>query len=361
VGESSQLLGSSGLRDLRNRGGDRGGGVRAAGSKAARGRRASPGTDPAGPGLDGQLGTADDTTATTTTDANGAYLFQDLAAGDHLLTQTPPSGYAAAGGQVLSQFQTASVTSPATIEVTVVDPAQMWVNYLGVQSGRWEVVNADIAWRSALIATMGELVASLGTAPGLTDVSPAFGTLCVDALMDLTFEGGEVFLVDPEPLSTSLPANAGRIAYLFNRYGGGATTSNTEAAGLAAAVHEFVFDATPDLSSGSFVLNGPAAPWTTAAEFATLLAEANAFLAESAGKSELAIFLDARLGRPDPVPAGSQSLIAKGSYNFASIPAAEPGVELVKEADKGSVGPFEHVTYTYTLTNTGGVPLVEII
>lgn len=46
-----------------------------------------------GAGDDGVVGTADDTTATTTTDANGKYLFDNLDAGDYKVTFGKPNGY----------------------------------------------------------------------------------------------------------------------------------------------------------------------------------------------------------------------------------------------------------------------------
>ncbi|MEL7088287.1 MAG: SdrD B-like domain-containing protein, partial [Planctomycetota bacterium] len=46
-----------------------------------------------GAGLDGEFGTADDTTATQTTDENGEYLFEDLDAGDYQVTFGTLDGY----------------------------------------------------------------------------------------------------------------------------------------------------------------------------------------------------------------------------------------------------------------------------
>lgn len=46
-----------------------------------------------GAGVDGVIGTADDLTQTTTTDANGKYLFDELDAGDYKVTFGKPEGY----------------------------------------------------------------------------------------------------------------------------------------------------------------------------------------------------------------------------------------------------------------------------
>ena len=46
-----------------------------------------------GAGADGQFGTADDTSATTTTDANGNYAFENVVWGDYKIQMTVPEGY----------------------------------------------------------------------------------------------------------------------------------------------------------------------------------------------------------------------------------------------------------------------------
>ncbi|WP_230970026.1 Ig-like domain-containing protein [Nitrogeniibacter aestuarii] len=46
-----------------------------------------------GAGADGQFGTADDTSSTTTTDANGNYLFENVVWGDYKIQMTVPDGY----------------------------------------------------------------------------------------------------------------------------------------------------------------------------------------------------------------------------------------------------------------------------
>ncbi len=48
-------------------------------------------------GTDGILGTSDDGTTTTTTDAAGNYIFDNLAAGGYMIQVTPPSGYTQKG------------------------------------------------------------------------------------------------------------------------------------------------------------------------------------------------------------------------------------------------------------------------
>lgn len=70
-----------------------------------------------GAGADGQLGTADDTVRTTTTDANGAYRFTDVAWGQYKVALAAPDGWQAtaadvgANDQIDSDFRAVTTTT----------------------------------------------------------------------------------------------------------------------------------------------------------------------------------------------------------------------------------------------------------
>jgi hypothetical protein len=73
--------------------------------------------------------------ATTTTDAKGAYLFSDsnvpggLNAGTYRLVETPPAGFFNQGAQALSQLDPATVLGSNTIQVTITDPSNLFLNF----------------------------------------------------------------------------------------------------------------------------------------------------------------------------------------------------------------------------------------
>ncbi|MEK8049520.1 SdrD B-like domain-containing protein [Ideonella sp. DXS22W] len=76
-----------------------------------------------GAGVDGQFNTADDITATTTTAADGSYLFKDLNAGKYTVTFDEPAGYAItkqdAAGTTDAKDSDANVTTGTTAEITL--------------------------------------------------------------------------------------------------------------------------------------------------------------------------------------------------------------------------------------------------
>jgi uncharacterized repeat protein (TIGR01451 family) len=93
-----------------------------------------------------------------------------------------------------------------------------------------------------------------------------------------------------------------------------------------------------------------------------------AFLKDSAGKSEKALFLDATMGGLITSIRGRQSMLALGSINFANTPGT-PDIQIVKETNHvhatGPTGPSipvgGPVVWDYTVTNTGTVPLRNVV
>jgi hypothetical protein len=78
--------------------------------------------------------------AAATTDANGAYLFDDanvptsfgnpgLNPGTYTLVQTPPPGFVNDATQVLSQLNPATAVDASTIQVTLLDPSQIFISF----------------------------------------------------------------------------------------------------------------------------------------------------------------------------------------------------------------------------------------
>lgn len=258
---------------------------------------------------------------TAVTNANGQYVFTNLASGDYLVKELPPAGYQASGAQVLSQVEAASVQAADTIKVTV--PANpIFVNYNGVQPGTFLVVNDKVNGTST-VDSAGPMQVSLGTIAGQTNINAGYLTLCLDDIRRLSFGGGEKFPVLTQPITsttngvTTIPADrAGRVAFLYNHYGNTSLTNVTGPA-LQLAVWELIYDTNPnpDFSAGNFQSLGPVNP-ADSATFNQVIAQAKAYFDQSAGKSETALFLDATT--PSTQPNGFQSMIATGSFNFGN-------------------------------------------
>jgi hypothetical protein len=66
---------------------------------------------------------------TTTTDASGAYLFQNLPSGSYRITETPPSGYVNDASQPNSPLTPIISQTTNSIEVQLSDPSQLQVSY----------------------------------------------------------------------------------------------------------------------------------------------------------------------------------------------------------------------------------------
>src|SRR5207249_892164 len=89
------------------------------------------------------------------------------------------------------------------------------------------------------------------------------------------------------PLTPTTMANLGRIGYLYNHFGMNLAANSADGAGMQLAISELEYDATPDLSSGNFVV----LPGTDPAA----LAAAQNYLNLSAGKDERAVYLNVNL------------------------------------------------------------------
>jgi hypothetical protein len=116
--------------------------------------------------------------ATATTDANGAYLFQDstsasltpsdpgvltsygkpgLNPGQYTLVETPPAGYVNNGTQVLSQINPMTAVNASTIQVTVLDPASyntvVFNSTNFFNRNAWDFLGEDFHFAGATVAT----------------------------------------------------------------------------------------------------------------------------------------------------------------------------------------------------------------
>lgn len=265
--------------------------------------------------------------ATATSDAQGAYAFANLAAGNYLVKEVPPQGYQASGAQALSQIETASVQGTDTIAVTVpADP--VYINYSGIVPNGFQTFTNQIDNHPSQVDRAGPLAVSSGTTPGATNLSGSFNTFCLNDLQILSPNGGDQFQVLLKPITgttnNAIPIaadRAGRIAFLYNHFGTGAL-NNIQGPALQLAIWELLYDsgATADFANGNFKVLGPVAP-TDQATLNSVIAQATSYFNASAGKSEAALFLQSST----PVgTSNAQSMIATGSFNFGANPGTNP-------------------------------------
>ena len=153
-----------------------------------------------------------------------------------------------------------------------------------------------------------------------------------------------------QPATTGLQYNGGQIGWLIDHYGSSDLTDD-EAAGLQLAIWELELDPVPNLSAGNFQAAVPGV--TTAA-----LAYANAYLAESAGKSAMAIYFDAQYTATGNTANAYQGMIATDSFNFSNVAGSQPasslsGTVYVDANNNGKVDPGEPTLPGVTVILTG--------
>ena len=317
--------------------------------------------------------------ATTVADAAGGYAFKGLEPGNYFVTERPLANQAVVANRSRTDLYPSSSVKSDTIAVTVTDPARAYVNYKGVLPDGYIAMTNVVNGRTTDDA-VGSLGASLGTAPGKSDLSAGFVAFCLDDLHRLEFAGGASFQVTPRPLtdltngasSTPISADhAGRIGYLFNHYGN-ASLTNVQAAGLQLAVWELIYDTgvDADYAAGNFQVKGAIDP-AQSGLVNQAITQAKSFFAESQGKSEAGLYLQATSAlAPGPVD-GFQSLVARGSFDFLNVPTAVGGADSTVSSlsgftycdanDNGVKDPSEPaisgVTVTLTGTDGSGKPV----
>ena len=289
--------------------------------------------------------------ASTTSGADGGYLFNSsnvtggLTVGATYNLVESASGYTNTGAQALSTVNTASVTAPNAIQVTIVDPNKVSAAFTSPTSygnppydGIGYTLNG-----TASTTNPTQLNFTLSGDPNLTNGS--ITTLCVGLRDQLSFNAPFATGVVSQ---TALP-NGGQIGYLYNHYGLTTLSSTTTvpssiqglslknlAAGLQLAVWELEY-------GSSLAVTGYDTNYTTKDEYKDLQTAAAAFIADSTGKSEKIAVLDASLSGQLPTPTatpGGQSILAALSYNFGNklTPILKGGLSGVVYADSNNNG-----------------------
>jgi serine-aspartate repeat-containing protein C/D/E len=305
--------------------------------------------------------------ASTTTDATGAYLFNDanvpggLLPGTYRLVETPPAGYLntptpnQAAVSASWPFGTATQLNPATIQVTLSDwnnPANppLALNFLStgdIASLQMTLTNPLPILPNNNGAFTYDFVGELNLRLTGDDLAQPvdFLTYCLDLtrLLPNPPATGQV-IPRSEPVPPNLSANAGRIAYLYNEYGAAGFLNGAasalfagqgiadsgvlppaaeDAAAFQLALWELCYDVgTPakpegDLEAGNFFFRAVAGQpdFSTDPASVAVRQKAYAFLRDSLGKSEQAIFLDGSV-------SNTQLTIISGSLNFGNVRGA---------------------------------------
>ena len=280
--------------------------------------------------VDLYLGNSATRLATTTTAADGGYKFDGgnvaggLTVGATYRLVESAAGYSNTGAQALSTLNPAAVLSTSTIQVTVVDPNSITASFTGPESYGNPPYNGIYYSLNGTSGTDNptQLFFSLSGAQALN--ASSIESLCVGVGDHLSFNSPFGTVVD----SQGAMPNGGQIAYLFNHY---ATSSvNTPATPFPATVQGL---SAKNIASGlqvavwqleygsAYVLTGAQAGYTSAQDYSDIQAAAAAFVADSTGKSEKMIILDASKTGQIPTPTatpGGQSILAAMSYNFGN-------------------------------------------
>ena len=293
--------------------------------------------------------------ASTVTNADGYYRFDNLSAGKYKLVEVASNGYVATNAQVNAVFN-AGAWNGQSIDVTVADATTaapvMVARTPGIAGGLAGVNTAYVLTSGSPasnqftpnpdVTNAHQFQAQLVAANGITPVSSSFYTYCMD-LYHIAPGYYGAFTVTPETVPQNLPpavtTNLGQIGWLYNHYGKNLASSGADGAGLQLALYELVYDSTPNLTSGGFVVDQSK---TDPVAFAA----AQNYLALAAGRDERAIFLNTidPVDTTDPATWGTQGFITTESFNFANTASASIGdtVFLDKNAngiqDSGDTG-----------------------
>ena len=157
--------------------------------------------------------------------------------------------------------------------------------------------------------------------------------------MDLFHGNPTLFPVVPSlaPSPPGLAANVGRIGYLYNEIGAD-LLSPTNGTAMQLALYELVYDVTPDLTSGKFVVNQST---TNPGEYTAAVN----YLTASLGKDQRNFFLNVTPATPIG-DLGRQGMIVTEKFNFANRVAQGDLSITITPDDTNEVGQ----PHTFTVT-----------
>ncbi len=311
-----------------------------------------------------------------TSSSTGYYAFNNLAPGNYSVTETTvPAGYTVSPATPQTTINPASING-TSVNVTVENLAtlpEITTTYTkdavsGLSSAYYFLnpSSYNVAGNNHLTSpnNVGGFELSLA-GPAGTTVS-AITSYCSDLTQDI--DGAPViFFVEPSltPTSTTQPGlatNYGELGYLYNTYGrtdspiknplNNGYGDSINSAGLQLAVWALEYNTNPVAS-----LSSPNSPFQVNSTLtnAQVLASANAYLADAAGKSEDFYFLNAVAA----TTAGRQGMMSTDLVNFTNAPTNSSSVATaIFDSTGGAVtGAYGEKVYdTATVTGTLGTP-----
>ena len=277
---------------------------------------------------------------TTTTDASGYYAFNGVAPGTYDVTETSP-GYTTSGVSINTTINPAVAIGGNTgIQVTVEDLSQQslgltWsivpYSYKGANiyiDSPFQTPNAQIYDGQPAGQSDPSLTGSLGNIT-------TFYSLCTDLIGTINIPSSsnpDTFQVQPSlSPSTASPSatNIGEIDYLYNTFGQDLQTASpgesTNGAALQLAVWALEYNATGTLNGTNFQV--------LSTTNQTIVNQADAYLADAAGQSEDAYFLNVtQTGN-----GGGQAMISTDLLNFTNKLQGQPAINTVASESNGGV------------------------
>ncbi len=256
---------------------------------------------------------------TTTTGANGSYLFDkanvaggELLPGTYDIVETAPEGFVSEGVQSTSGFDPSTVLTSQSIQVTLPNLSSLSLNLASAGAGDFGTVTADGSEISAFIGLLNLKLYEAGVQSATLEAD------CVALLEQVSW--GNTFNVTAQPALTGLQYNGAEIGWLIDQYGS-ASLTNDQAAGLQLAIWACELDQTPSLSSGNFIA-------TTPGVTAAALADAQNYLTLAATQSAMAVYFDAQYTSPGNPANSYQGMIATDSFNFSNVAGYLPTASL---------------------------------
>ncbi len=246
------------------------------------------------------------TPLTVQTNSDGYYHFDNVVPGTYTLSESH-SGYIPTSATAKTTINSATPIG-TSIQVKVVDPSTQNLAlsrttdpYIAA-STQFSLVGG--VFNGITSRLIGDTTHQYGLhLDGNQGNTKDFLGLCTDLNHG---SGPGPYAVSPSltPLDPAVTDNIGRIGYLYNHFGQ-TSQGPTNGAALQLAIWELLYDKSPDLYSGNFTLGASNDP--------TIVAAANSFLTQSAGKSEDAYFLNVKTDKGD---YNGQSMICTDECDF---------------------------------------------
>ena len=299
-----------------------------------------------------------DLLATSTTDSSGYYNFDSyaLVAGTTYQITESATGYSASvgSGDIQTTIDPACAIDGGTaIRVTA---ENLSTQSIGVT---WTGDSYTLAYPTVLFnstlqtpnsRTFGTDAGSLTFVTGNAGTTSDIESFCSDLVDTIYGPPSGAFLVEPGLTSdsTSLTSNIGEIGYLYNTFGTspqGGSPGNDESingAGLQLAIWALEYNQTGNLNDTNFAVEPPTA--------SSIIAAANAYLADAAGHSQDVYFLNVT----EFGSTGGQGMLSTDLLDFTNTAVVVPASPTISTNAGGTVVLGSGGDLTDSATLSGG-------